>query len=429
MAETTREIDPQAARQFAVEVVEKLRAAGFEALWAGGCVRDQLLGKMPKDYDVATSARPEEIRDLFGRRRTLAIGASFGVISVLGPKAAGQIEVATFRRDAAYSDGRHPDSVSFSNAQEDAQRRDFTINGLFYDPLQQQVIDYVGGEEDLKRKIVRAIGQPLERIAEDKLRMLRAVRFAATFDFELDGATLDAVREQAHEIVIVSAERIAAEMRRMLVDRHRARAVELLFKTGLLEMVLPEARTLSPDSDEPPNESRGVMWRRTMAILSELKEPAFGTALAALLRELPYAGGQSIAHAVGQRWRLARDEWILADWLLRNEQIVRGAERFGWPQVQRVLIEPEAAELIKYGRAVASVLDGGLAEVEFCEAKLALPWQVLNPPPLITGADLQELGLSPGPAFREILEKVRDLQLTGQLRTTEAAREWVQSRR
>lgn len=172
----------QSPRQFAVEVVERLRTAGYEALWAGGCVRDQLLQRTPKDYDVATSAHPDQIRDVFGRRRTLPIGAAFGVITVLGPKSAGQIEVATFRQDATYSDGRHPDSVTFSTAEEDARRRDFTINGLFYDPLNEQVIDFVGGQQDIDRRVVRAIGDPYERIAEDKLRMLRAVRFSATFD-------------------------------------------------------------------------------------------------------------------------------------------------------------------------------------------------------------------------------------------------------
>src|SRR3954463_16298353 len=173
--------DPARQRAFALEIAKKLRTAGFEALWAGGCVRDELLGLTPKDYDVATSAKPDQIRDLFGRRRTLPIGASFGVITVLGPQGAGQIEVATFRTDAQYSDGRHPDSVTFTTAEHDAQRRDFTINGLFYDPIANQVVDFVGGQADLERRTIRAIGDPRSRIGEDKLRMLRAVRFAASF--------------------------------------------------------------------------------------------------------------------------------------------------------------------------------------------------------------------------------------------------------
>src|SRR3954470_14577492 len=209
-------------REFALDVSRKLREAGFDALWAGGCVRDELLGLTPKDYDVATSATPDQIRDLFGHRRTLAIGASFGVITVLGPRDAGQIEVATFRTDAAYSDGRHPDSVTFTTAEHDAERRDFTINGLFFDPLAEKVVDYVGGQQDLKAHILRAIGNPRLRLSEDKLRMLRAVRFAATFNFSIESDTLLAIQEMAPQINTVSAERVGSEIRRMLVDSNRA---------------------------------------------------------------------------------------------------------------------------------------------------------------------------------------------------------------
>src|SRR3954462_14353308 len=209
---------PSRQRDFALEIAQKLRDAGFEALWAGGCVRDESLGLTPKDYDVATSATPDQIRDLFGRRRTLPIGASFGVITVLGPRHAGQIEVATFRTDAAYSDGRHPDSVTFTTAEHDAQRRDFTINGLFFDPISNEVVDYVNGQEDLKRRTIRAIGDPRLRLSEDKLRMLRAVRFAASFDFSIDLDTLQAIQKMAPEINTVSAERIGSEIRRMLID-------------------------------------------------------------------------------------------------------------------------------------------------------------------------------------------------------------------
>jgi poly(A) polymerase len=235
------QLEPDRQRQFAVDVVRRLREAGFVAYWAGGCVRDQLLGRAPKDYDVATDATPPQIREVFGRRCTLAIGAAFGVITVLGPKQAGQIEVATFRRDAPYSDGRHPDSVTFSTAEEDASRRDFTVNGLFYDPIREQVIDFVGGREDLAQRVIRAIGNPRDRFGEDRLRMLRAVRFTATFGFALDADTLAAVREMAGEITMVSPERIAMEMRQMLAAPGRGTAVRLLVETGLAEAILPEA--------------------------------------------------------------------------------------------------------------------------------------------------------------------------------------------
>src|SRR6185437_2477298 len=176
-------LDPERQREFALQVVEQLRAAGFESYGAGGCVRDQLLRRQPKDYDVATNATPDEICRVFAQRKTLKIGAAFGVIAVIGPRAAGTVEVTTFRRDAKYSDGRRPDSVTFSTAAEDAQRRDFTINGLFLDPIASQVLDFVGGQQDLQKQIVRAIGDPRARFSEDKLRMLRAVRMATTFDF------------------------------------------------------------------------------------------------------------------------------------------------------------------------------------------------------------------------------------------------------
>jgi poly(A) polymerase len=225
-------LEPSQARDFALDIVRRLRQAGFQALWAGGCVRDQLLNLPPKDYDVATDATPEQIRSIFGRRRTLAIGQSFGVIVVLGPKSAGQVDVATFRQDAAYSDGRHPDSVTFSSAPEDAERRDFTINGLFYDPLAEQVIDYVGGQQDIERRLIRAIGDPFQRFAEDKLRMLRAVRFATVFGFQIEAATLDAIRQLSRQLVIVSAERIAAELRRILQAAWAAAGIELLDQSG-----------------------------------------------------------------------------------------------------------------------------------------------------------------------------------------------------
>ncbi|MEX2026545.1 MAG: CCA tRNA nucleotidyltransferase, partial [Pirellulaceae bacterium] len=276
-------LDLAKMRQFAVEVVGRLRAKGYEALWAGGCVRDQLLGLTPKEYDVATSARPEQIREIFGYKRTLPIGAAFGVISVLGPKGAGHIEVATFRRDAEYLDGRHPSGVTFTNAEEDAKRRDFTINGIFYDPLLEKVIDYVGGQQDLENKVVRAIGDPRQRFAEDKLRMLRAVRFTATFDFALDAETLAAIQQQADELTVVSVERIAAELRRMLVHPHRKRAMELLRGARLLEVVLPEvtSQAIAASEDAPQH-----TWENKLAILDRLIEPTVSVALAAVLRDL-----------------------------------------------------------------------------------------------------------------------------------------------
>jgi tRNA nucleotidyltransferase/poly(A) polymerase len=399
-------------------VVRRLREAGHHALWAGGCVRDQLLGSPPKDYDVATDAVPDRIREIFGPRKTLAIGAAFGVITVIGPKGAGQIDVATFRRDAAYSDGRHPDAVSFSDAEHDAQRRDFTINGLFFDPLAEQTIDFVGGQADLQSRVVRAIGDPRQRIAEDKLRMLRAVRFAARFSFEIDPGTLEAIQEQSRELVIVSAERIATEMRLILTHPSRARGVELLAETDLLEVVLPSSRVLLDD---------GTAWQQSLGVLAALQSPTFSMALAALLRGIEPLDStlRGLPQRVFERWKLSTDELEGVEKLLREESLILNASGEPWPKLQRILVAPRIDELLNYCKAVARGAGVPLAEQEiaYCRAKLALPAGELNPPPLITGENLKGLGMAPGPAYREILEAVRDAQLEKRITTLEEAKE------
>ena len=412
-----------AAREFAIQVVRRLRQAGYEALWAGGCVRDALLGLEPTDYDVATSATPEQIRQCFGRKRTLAIGAAFGVITVLGNQDQPPVEVATFRQDASYSDGRHPDHVTFSTAREDALRRDFTINGLFYDPLTDRLVDYVGGQEDLRRGIVRAIRDPFERFDEDKLRLLRAVRFSATFDFKLDATTLDAVKTKAHEITLVSAERIAAEMRRMLVHPHRTKAASLLRTTGLLSILLPESDALW--QEDAPDGGGEPLWNTTLEILSELKQPTFRVALAGLLWGVSQTVDPpgTVVTNVCRRWRLSNDESQGAMWLLTNEETVRRAARIAWPRLQRLLIDPRAEELLQLAEAVAMTVDGRNAGVELCRQKLALPPDQWNPAPLITGDDLRQAGMQPGPAFRHILETVRDAQLDGEITSRQQALE------
>jgi poly(A) polymerase len=411
-------VDPKLAREFAVEVVRRLRGAGHQALWAGGCVRDQLMAQAPKDYDVATDAMPDRIREIFGKRRTLPIGAAFGVITVVGPKGSGQIDVATFRRDASYSDGRHPDAVIFSDAEHDAQRRDFTINGLFFDPLKGEVIDYVGGQEDLRRRVIRAIGSPRDRIAEDKLRMLRAVRFAARFDFALDLATLAAIQEQARELVIVSAERVAAELRLILTHASRARGLELLSEAALLEVVLPESELSLAQS---------AAWDRTRAILAALNSPTFSMALAALLRELHLAEPQkNLPQIVCQRWKLSTEELEGVEKLLCEEPLIRTARQQPWPKLQRILIAPRIDELLGYCQAVATVLDRSTVEIDLCRAKLALPAAELNPPALITGDDLKGLGIPPGPVYREILDAVRDAQLDKRVANREGALALIQ---
>ena len=400
-------------RRFAIRVVRELRKAGFEAYWAGGCVRDQLLGRTPKDYDVATNATPPQIQQLFGRRRTLAIGAAFGVITVIGPKPAGMVEVTTFRQDAQYSDGRHPDHVTFSSAKEDASRRDFTINGLFYDPMGQEVIDFVGGRDDLARHVIRAIGRPEERFAEDKLRMLRAVRFAATLDFRLEAHTAAAVRQMADQITVVSPERIAMEMCRMLVDPNRAEAVRLMVETGLAVVLLPEI--------VPTDDARRERLERAQTVLGRLAEPGFPLALAALLREFVDAEG---ARQVCLRWKLSNRQTDLVCWLVEHQAALNGARSMRWSQMQPILMAEGIVDLLALHEAAAPTdADRGdhAEEAAHCRSLLRQPGDVLDPPPLVTGDDLIAHGVESGPRYRTLLQQVRDAQLDGEICTkTEA---------
>lgn len=417
------EVDPAQQRDFALGVVQRLAEAGFMAYWAGGCVRDQLLGRVPKDYDVATNAAPDQVRQIFGRRRTHAVGAAFGVITVAGPPGAGHVEVATFRRDVAYSDGRRPDAVEYSSPVEDASRRDFTINGLFFDPLAAQIIDFVGGQADLERGVIRAIGDPAARIAEDKLRMLRAVRFAATFGFELEPETRAAVAARAAELPVVSAERIAQEMRLLLVLPARADAVRLLHEVRLLAVLLPEVLALanaaeSPDSPEDDRVAAAREWNVTLATLAALEQPSFSLALAALLR------GATDIRAVQQvcrRWKLSNREQQRVVWLYQHQRALADSPRQPWPTVQRLLIAPGRDELLALHQAVAQATGVSTADLEFCRAWLRRPAEELNPAPLVSGHDLIEHGLAAGASFQVLLERVRDAQLVGDVTTRDEA--------
>ena len=408
--------NPEQARQFAVEVVSRLRAAGYEALWAGGCVRDELLGRIPADYDVATAATPDEVRRVFGHGRTLAVGAAFGVITVLGPKGAGQIEVATFRTDAAYTDGRHPAGVTFSTALEDAQRRDFTINGLFFDPLTGEVHDYVGGRADLAAGVVRAIGAPAMRFGEDHLRMLRAVRFAAAFGFALDGETRAAIERMTHLVTTVSPERIAAELRGMVSRPGRRRALELLAETGLAKEVLPEIAT---------GDSAAQAWGEAARIIDALDEPSLASALAALYEPL----GAAPLRQAANRLRLSNREVKLAGWLQEavamfnepNEPDRPDAAGRPWSEVQPWLAHEDAFLLADLLRARADCGRGSGATAAWVTAQIARPREELDPPPLVTGADLLAAGVAAGPTMGATLARLRALQLDGVIATREQA--------
>ncbi len=408
---------PEEQRRFAADVVRRLRGAGFVAYWAGGCVRDQLLGRTPKDYDVATSATPEQIRTLFGRRRTLAIGAAFGVISVIGPKPAGMIEVATFRRDAAYSDGRHPDSVTFSSAEEDASRRDFTINGLFYDPVEGRVIDFVGGQRDLAERRVRAIGRASDRFAEDKLRMLRAVRFAAAFDFALDDDARAAIAEMAPQIHAVSPERIAMEMQRTVgrFDPRRRRSLAAGDASG----------GGGAAGDRSPRRRRAGTARRYARAAGSAagrRRVSAGAGRGAFVVRRRGRGQKGLpAVAVveqgdGSR-RLARAK-SRGDRRCARRCPGRSSNRCWWPR--------GSATCWRWWRPPRRVPRRRWRTAGGC-------WHsrptVLDPPPLLTGDDLLANGIPSGPQYRMLLERIRTAQLDGEVRTKPEAlamvRKWV----
>lgn len=409
--------DPAAAREFAFEVVARLRRAGYEAVWAGGCVRDELLGRTPSDYDIATSARPAAVREIFGHRRTLAVGAAFGVITVLGPKPAGQVEVATFRADAPYTDGRHPAGVTFCGAREDALRRDFTINGLFFDPLEDEVIDYVGGQLDLADGIVRAIGVPSMRFGEDHLRMLRAVRFSAGFGFPLERETRRAIESMAYLVESVSPERIAAELRAMCSRPGRSEAISLLVDTGLVEPVFHEF------SDKP-----SAFWSSAATILDAIDEPDLPLALAILCRDDAAAMSR-----LGKRLRLANHERKLAAWLVSavtaivSATAVDGPASLPWSELQPWLADAHRFRLADLLRALAA---NGITATEtaaWVSQQVERPATDLDPPPLLGGDALIALGVPAGPAVGQALRRLRNLQLDGRLASQAEAVEQVKA--
>jgi len=421
-----------ACRNHAVSVVRRLQQAGYTALWAGGCVRDFLRGDSPSDYDVATSATPAQVQSLFGPRRTLGVGAAFGVILVKGSGGGDDIEVATFRTDGLYIDGRRPESVQFATPEEDAQRRDFTINGLFYDPIAGQLYDYVGGRDDLERRILRAIGDPLARFTEDKLRMLRGVRLSARFEFELEVQTAAAIRQMAPQIGVVSVERIAQELRKILIHRTRRLALERGAEVGLLGQILPELAEVVPLPD--PNLASGAReqhargseteWQLLLAALDLLPEPGFELALAALLDPLARrAGRESGARAVAavlRRLKLSNHEIEKCVWLVAQVgaiETLSGAPVWRWKEL---LGQRWVPELLQLERALRLARGETLAPVTVCERFLErTPVAELRPPPLVTGDLLIRLNLRPGLEFKELLTRFYRAQLEGELTTPE----------
>ena len=399
----------------ATRICARLHESGHVAYFAGGCVRDALLGREPKDFDVATDATPDRVREIFGKRKTLAFGASFGVIGVLPAKRPDfdvqPTEVATFRSDGQYSDGRRPDKVHYGDAEHDALRRDFTINGLFFDPADEKVIDFVGGQADLAAGCLRTIGSAEERFEEDKLRMLRAVRFATTLGFELEPQTKAEIIQRAHEIEVVSGERIGAEMRRILVSIHAPRGLELLTECGLDRLIMPDLQL----ADRQPlieylghRESMQFESSMALVVLVIAKHPS-APAIDALIQWMKKC------------WRLSGEQTRQIAAAASHWQVIAKADQKKWSEVQPTLIDRDHACVLQVAAAVTAAENMPTEGVALCRQALQRPIQELNPEPLISGAVLQDQGYQPGPEFRHWLQTVRDAQLDGIITTKQAA--------
>ena len=436
--------DTKLCRDFALDVVRRLRQAGYQSLWAGGSVRDLILGQTPADYDVATDATPEQVM-LVLPYRAVTVGISFGVVRVRDPRRAGvEVEVATFRSDGAYVDGRRPESVVFSSPELDAARRDFTINGMFMDPLTGELIDYVGGLADLNQHLLRAIGDPAARFHEDKLRLLRGIRLAARFQLRIEPATRAALQAMAGQVVTVSAERIAQELRRMLVHESRTQAMNLALDVGLVAAVLPPLLPMKGLFQGKPMQPEGDLWDHTMLVLDLLpREPSFALAFAALLHDTGKPStkvfhrgrhgfpnheqrGARIAAGLCRALKLSNAEREQVTWLVAFHQYLGEARKLRDSKLKRILAEPGIDDLLALHRADALASTGNTDDVDYCRHYLKTqPSGPINPPPLITGDDLVRHGLKPGAQFATLLEKTREAQLDGLIRTKPEALELV----
>jgi poly(A) polymerase len=435
----------------AARIARSLREHGYSAYLVGGCVRDLLLNREPADYDVATSATPHEVIRIFPQ--TFAVGAQFGVVLVPvrrdgtdGERDNFVTEVATFRSDGAYSDGRHPDEVQFSrDARMDVQRRDFTINGLLLDPDTREVLDYVGGREDLNHQIIRTIGEAHQRFAEDKLRMLRAVRFAARFGYSIDEQTFAAIRELAPQIHQVSHERVRDEILKMLTEGHARRAFELLDQTNLLEQVLPEIKKMQGVAQPPQYHPEGDVWVHTLMLLEGLPAGCSKTlALGALLHDvgkpptfrvapdrIRFDGhaeiGTKMAAEICRRFRLSNDDTGQVLSLVANHMRFADVTRMKDSTLKRFFRLPGFEQHLELHRLDCQSSHRDLSLYDFAREKFhALPAEQIRPTPLITGDDLIAAGYKPGPQFKELLTAVEDAQLDGSITTKEEAMALVQ---
>lgn len=431
------------SRREARRIARRLRDAGHEVVFAGGAVRDRLLARRGGDVDIATSASPAEIEAMFPR--TILVGAAFGVVKVIWE---GQTyDVATFRRDVGSADGRHPESIEPATLEIDVQRRDFTINGLVEDPWTGEITDLVAGRADLEAGLVRAIGDPAQRFQEDGLRLLRGVRFAARFDFQIEEGTRRAMRTEAGRLESISGERVREELGRMLIDPNRRRALELLDDTGLLEVVLPEVVAMHGVEQPPEFHPEGDVWVHTCLALDNLpRRPSFELALGMLLHDvgkpptfreaedrIRFDGhvelGAEMAEGICARLRLSRasTERIVA--LVRDHLLFKDVPQMRPARLRRLLAEPHFDELLVLYKADCMACHGLLTALPAIRAmRRKLSREALIPPPLLRGEDVIALGVPSGPVVGGLLREAADLQLEGQLAERDAALAWLEER-
>jgi poly(A) polymerase len=427
--------------QIATSIVARLRDRSHTAYFAGGCVRDLVRGTKPKDYDVATDARPEQVQALFPR--TYAVGAHFGVIVVL--EGGFQFEVATFRSDGLYIDGRHPVEVHFSSAEEDARRRDFTINGMFYDPIAREVIDFVGGRADLQARLIRAIGVPEQRFAEDRLRMLRAIRFATVLGFEIEQKTWNALVARAESIKDISAERIREELVRIFLSPHRVRGFDLLDRSGLLRPILPEIEPMKGCAQPEQFHPEGDVFQHTRLMLELLPEKvSMPLVFSVLLHDvgkpptssvdengrIRFNGhdriGAEMTETIMERLRFSRAEIDATVEMVRQHMVFKDVPRMRVAKLKRFMARPTFEDELELHRVDCASSHRMMENYDFLVQKREeFANEPIIPPPLVRGDDLIAMGMKPGPRFGEILEAVETRQLEGALKTREQALDWV----
>jgi len=430
-------------KEGAIGVARRLREAGYVAYFAGGCVRDMVRGVEPHDYDIATTATPDEVQKLFSR--TVPVGAQFGVVLVLEEEQ--KFEVATFRSDDVYIDGRRPTSVRYGSPEEDAQRRDFTINGLFFDPITNEIIDLVGGKQDIERKLVRTIGEPRQRFGEDKLRLLRAVRFAANLGFAVEERTFDALKEMAAQVQVVSAERIRDELIKIFTQPNAGRGLDLLAETGLLDQVLPEVAAMKGVEQPPDFHPEGDVFKHTRLMLESLPpNPSLVLTFAVLLHDvgkpptferapdrIRFNGhdrvGAELAEQILRRLRFSNDEIAKIVLCVREHMRMQFVKEMRPSKVKRILGRETFSDELELHRIDCEASHRNLENYEFLKAKAAeLPPEVVKPTPLLTGHDLLALGLKPGPIIGQILREIEELQLGEELKSPAEALAFAKQR-